>query len=181
MTICARRMRPQVRVKMHERAQLLFSWAFDLGKRPRRQTQSAANSRTTSLTLRMDCTDRPLSHSREGRHGPALVLVLGLIEPFPVHQPADCSRILEGMAAISRWLSAATPPDAKTQYTFVDPGRDRSARLVASNHMLRPLRGRRAFAIRFQGYRCAQPLANGCDPHGVQLQAAAIVVTLRSR
>src|SRR5262245_41038803 len=94
-----------------------------------------------------------------------------------------------GVPAISRGLSEAIPPDLRrtnrTPEGCQPPSRQRTSASTAVRKedeqskrglppvWLRPLRGRIPnCATGHQGRRSAQPLANGCDPSGVEKMAS---------
>ena len=70
-----------------------------------------------------------------------------------------------GIAEISRWLSAATPPEVVSQRTRPRQG---------SQHTpLRPLPGSIPYHLSIRWYRCAQPAANFCDPSRILILLAS--------
>src|SRR5262245_45828716 len=76
----------------------------------------------------------------------------------------DVSLTPPGVTAISRGLSAATPPVHRIQRSSSTP----AGVADPPRHSCDPYRGRKeAFVFGFRGYRCAQPPANRCDPAGV--------------
>jgi hypothetical protein len=78
-----------------------------------------------------------------------------------------------GLPAISRWLSAAKPPEARDETQCIPEGCQRGAgvrkrfRDGPIRNGLRSLRDRMIRACRFRGCRKAQPPANGSHPFGM--------------
>ncbi len=86
------------------------------------------------------------------------------------HGSGDPLFIPAGMPAISRWLSAATPPEQSLR-TLPHPGGMPEMRLsvdvLATAHIGRSLPSLQdglILATVNRWYRCAQPPANFCDP-----------------
>ena len=77
--------------------------------------------------------------------------------------PSYC--IPQGMPAISRWLSAATPPVRGRAQRYPDPEGVAACIDVERAPRCDPCQGRPAFSRSvFRRYRCAQPPANHSDP-----------------
>jgi len=76
-----------------------------------------------------------------------------------------------GVADISRWLSAATPPESSK--TIVRPWRGRTKVVMQAAEGLivyccDPIRGRVDLCLSTGGVAIAQPPANVCDPSGIK-------------
>jgi len=72
-----------------------------------------------------------------------------------------------GFTAISRWLSAATPPVCRRKPFRIlegcQPGL-KNRRIAPALSPLRSLQDREFHSSMVRGYRCAQPPANGWNP-----------------